>query len=317
MKKFNYTIQIPEPCHEDWNTMQADAQGKFCGSCNKSVIDFSNKSDMEIKNILLEQKGKKICGHFKKTQVDRPLNFRVDLNQLPKNVSSTKAFAISLFLVFGTLLFSCKDINGQTIGKIEVIESETAHYTKGKLSTPRVITREDTLPKNDTIHLIEIEEPKINGDVIFIETPFTEDSLLKICPPPIVFDTLFVEPMIMGGMMANIIDDEVSEELPSLPEVNSENEKDSPFIKFPDLQVYPNPSKGEFTVSYEVVTRTNVELIILDTKGVLVKKIVDQKRQHEGLYHIPVQLTNLPDEIYLVQLIVGDKKLTEKLILKK
>jgi hypothetical protein len=30
-----------------------------------------------------------------------------------------------------------------------------------------------------------------------------------------------------------------------------------------------------------------------------------------------VQLTNLPDEIYLVQLIVGDKKLTEKLILKK
>jgi trimeric autotransporter adhesin len=118
-------------------------------------------------------------------------------------------------------------------------------------------------------------------------------------------------------MMANIIDDEVSEELPSLPEVNSENEKYSPFIKFPDLQVYPNPSKGEFTVSYEVVTRTNVELIILDTKGVLVKKIVDQKRQHEGLYHIPVQLTNLPDEIYLVQLIVGDKKLTEKLILKK
>src|ERR1044071_6840987 len=102
MKPANqFIVNIPEPCHEDWNKMLPDEKGKFCLSCNKSVFDFSNKTDTEIRNILLEHKDQKVCGHFKKSQVGRPLNFKIDLNNLPRNVSSTKAFAIALFIVFG------------------------------------------------------------------------------------------------------------------------------------------------------------------------------------------------------------------------
>ena len=100
MKTPNLIVRVPEPCHEDWNSMQPDEKGKFCSSCSKSVFDFSNKTDQEIKHILLEYKDQKVCGHFKKSQVDRPLNFKINLNDLPKNISYSKAFVIAVFLVF-------------------------------------------------------------------------------------------------------------------------------------------------------------------------------------------------------------------------
>jgi hypothetical protein len=38
-KKFQ--LQIPEPCHEDWNKMTPVHKGRFCDSCEKAVVDFT------------------------------------------------------------------------------------------------------------------------------------------------------------------------------------------------------------------------------------------------------------------------------------
>ncbi|HOZ86329.1 MAG TPA: hypothetical protein PL029_01165, partial [Bacteroidia bacterium] len=120
MKTQGYIVRIPEPCHEDWNSMQPHAKGKFCSSCSKVVFDFSNKTDTEIRDLLMSYKDQKVCGHFKKTQVNRPLNISVNFNDLPKNVSSTKSFAIAVFLVFGTLLFSCTNHEGNKIAEVQI-----------------------------------------------------------------------------------------------------------------------------------------------------------------------------------------------------
>lgn len=66
-------VNLPEPCHEDWNKMDSQEKGRFCGSCQKLVIDFSQMSDTEIINYFKEYKGQNTCGHFKKSQVDRKL----------------------------------------------------------------------------------------------------------------------------------------------------------------------------------------------------------------------------------------------------
>ena len=34
-------IRIENPCHENWNLMSRNQKGRFCDSCNKTVIDFS------------------------------------------------------------------------------------------------------------------------------------------------------------------------------------------------------------------------------------------------------------------------------------
>lgn len=51
------SLYIPKPCHEDWNKMTPTQQGKFCGSCNKQVIDFSLMNDVQILNFLSHQPG--------------------------------------------------------------------------------------------------------------------------------------------------------------------------------------------------------------------------------------------------------------------
>jgi hypothetical protein len=49
-KKISYKIE--EPCHADWGRMQPEAQGRFCSSCSKTVVDFSSMSDFSIVNYL-------------------------------------------------------------------------------------------------------------------------------------------------------------------------------------------------------------------------------------------------------------------------
>jgi hypothetical protein len=71
MKKSTIHIQIPEPCHEDWNKMTATKKGKFCQVCTKEVIDFTAKSDEEIIKLLSNQEN--TCGRFYPSQLNRKL----------------------------------------------------------------------------------------------------------------------------------------------------------------------------------------------------------------------------------------------------
>ena len=43
-----YFLHINEPCSQDWDSMTAAGQGKFCSQCSKTVIDFTGLSDAEI-----------------------------------------------------------------------------------------------------------------------------------------------------------------------------------------------------------------------------------------------------------------------------
>ena len=35
---------IPEPCHENWNKMTPQEQGRHCAVCSKVVVDFTKKT---------------------------------------------------------------------------------------------------------------------------------------------------------------------------------------------------------------------------------------------------------------------------------
>ncbi|MNQ98934.1 hypothetical protein D3C85_1146520 [compost metagenome] len=50
--------------------MQANAKGKFCGSCQKAVIDFTHFSDRDLQNWFNKNQSES-CGRFKQDQLDR------------------------------------------------------------------------------------------------------------------------------------------------------------------------------------------------------------------------------------------------------
>lgn len=69
MGKKQLKLTIPTPCSEDWNTMTADKNGKFCASCQKTVIDFSAMTDVQIIHYFTHFQGE-TCGRLTEKQLN-------------------------------------------------------------------------------------------------------------------------------------------------------------------------------------------------------------------------------------------------------
>jgi hypothetical protein len=63
-------VTIPEPCHENWQQMTPNEQGRHCMSCQKTVIDFSLMSDQEILQYI-STAGSHVCGRFNNDQLNK------------------------------------------------------------------------------------------------------------------------------------------------------------------------------------------------------------------------------------------------------
>ncbi|CAN5393584.1 hypothetical protein BH10BAC1_BH10BAC1_20390 [soil metagenome] len=170
-------ISIPKPCHEDWNKMTPNDKGSFCGKCCKTVVDFSNKSPEEIKNTLLAENDKKICGRFTTNQLhEKPkqtINLDIPLYLLPQNISYRKAFAIALFFVFGTTLFSCRTTEDHLVGDIAFVDS--TGITKQLSNDTTVYFEGDTVKTKSKVKPVCTP---ITGD-IEIERPMGEVEIMQ------------------------------------------------------------------------------------------------------------------------------------------
>ncbi len=87
-------ITISKPCHEDWDAMTPHEKGRFCSVCTKTVQDFREASDDEIRKAF-SGAPYGICGKFKKSQLDRALKY--------SSFSWAKFAAAGLFMTAGGL----------------------------------------------------------------------------------------------------------------------------------------------------------------------------------------------------------------------
>ncbi len=70
MKKLK--LSIPTSCHENWDAMTPNDQGRFCGACNKSVIDFTDMSDRQM-IAFFKQPLASVCGRLHPDQLYRDI----------------------------------------------------------------------------------------------------------------------------------------------------------------------------------------------------------------------------------------------------
>jgi len=66
------SIQIPQPCAESWDSMTPTGPGRHCAACQKTVVDFTQKTDAEILAYLATAAGE-TCGRLSRDQQNRPL----------------------------------------------------------------------------------------------------------------------------------------------------------------------------------------------------------------------------------------------------
>lgn len=84
-------------------------------------------------------------------------------------------------------------------------------------------------------------------------------------------------------------------------------------VKAPELSVYPNPSTGVFTVSFELFNTTEAEVEIYNNVGALVSK----QEVTTATGTLSVDLSAQPNGVYFIKLVTADGVVTKKMIVSK
>lgn len=165
-------ISIPTPCHEDWEKMTPDQTGRHCSACAKSVIDFTNMSDEEVKHFFINKKeDERICGRFKQTQLHR-IVVELPPNIFNMRIAYWKKFLAACLLVFSTTLFSCETkIRGKVQAQIGISNSGTEEQKKSGwvgmtyVKTSEIIKPASPLPvSTQNIDSVEV----LQGDIAIV-----------------------------------------------------------------------------------------------------------------------------------------------------
>lgn len=183
------SVKIEKPCHEDWSAMTPSQKGAFCDKCQIDVFDFSERSNEEVKSILLANKGNHLCGRFTKSQLaDLNRDYHIWENQSPRIFQSK--FLLACMLTFGMSLFTSCIEDEKVVGQMEVDyqeqvdqaqppigpSNEAPTHKKGKIKC--------TPDQTDT-STTEIEEFHLLGEIQMVEKDSNLLPMEKEPEPPL------------------------------------------------------------------------------------------------------------------------------------
>ena len=98
----NNRLKIETPCHEDWTKMSPNREGRHCGLCDKTVVDFTVMSQEEITNYLSHNSKAQICGRILVPR-KKETAIQIKLNQLYKNIEHQIGFKPLRISLLGSL----------------------------------------------------------------------------------------------------------------------------------------------------------------------------------------------------------------------
>jgi len=140
-------LHIPEPCHENWQQMTPQEQGRFCGSCRKMVIDFSVMSDKEILHYI-SSAGTQVCGRFANEQLNREI----------KKVENKRRFSLAYVwnLLLATVLFteSCTE-REEVMGKMAIDEKPAAILLQQEIKGYILDSKTGAPVKGASVHIAD------------------------------------------------------------------------------------------------------------------------------------------------------------------
>jgi hypothetical protein len=207
-------INIPKPCHENWDAMQPRQEGKFCGSCCKTVVDFTNWETQDIFAYLKQNTG--TCGKFKKSQL-QPVQVEEDvvLHIVHSNVSLWRKMVAVVVVVFLLGTTSCTENNvGKALNTTNNIKDSLLTAVDSTLQTDTVNTITETEMGGllgepvavatrtlGTPQVIDVPPPVehgIVGEIAIVEPPVDADTTKRVKPKVAPFKCGNEEPRLMG-----------------------------------------------------------------------------------------------------------------------
>jgi len=81
---------------------------------------------------------------------------------------------------------------------------------------------------------------------------------------------------------------------------------------FQNFILYPNPNKGNFTISFNSDNSEKINVRVFDIGG---RSVFNKEYQNNGLFNENMHLDNLQSGVYLVKVQNGSKQLTKKIVI--
>jgi hypothetical protein len=175
----NVQLRIDNPCSESWDHMRPDHQGRFCSSCEKTVVDFTGMSDQEVISWIAKQKGN-ICGRFQGEQLNR------DLVAPPANLAGQAKMAsarkngrlgIWRYLLTGLLLSSdASSVSAQSKPASPPVSQYDSTRDNNVITQGLFAIRRPALPENDLPEILRGRLVDANGHPVLYASIMTRPA---------------------------------------------------------------------------------------------------------------------------------------------
>ena len=327
--KTDLQIQIPKPCHENWNTMTPDAKGRFCGSCAKVVVDFSVMTDNEIVRFLKNNTGS-TCGHFTRDQLERPI---IETQLQPKRTWRYWLASIA------SLLTMLEQSNGQNKSSIQQLTDTTNESIVEKALLGKVaylpienkvlgrVVDEQNRPLQGASILIKdskigtstkadgtfaLVANKKNVTVVVSYIGYTTKELLLVAndETKLIKLALAIDDMMMG----EVIITKSTKKRKNLVEKPSLLDSLSRLVT-KAFTIYPNPISTNEVINIAIKEAGSYEVHLLNNQSkILMRKVLNTQTSKQHIsYTLP---TSIHQGIYYVRLIntTTNKEWTTQLV---
>ena len=313
MKKF--FISIPKPCHESWDAMTPEGKGKFCGSCQKTVVDFSEMNDRQLAEFF-KKPASSLCGRFMPDQLERAII-------LPQKRIPWVWYFFTIAIP--TFLISCKFVGRQALqGKVE--------KTEQRITGDTVMSKSITLPPPPVAGgFVQMPiEPSVEPGNNHQEIKILDTAKWKVkaivkdsngfSAVPFEYHPVKIEKAnrsssasanVLQGIMGSIAISgiRVSKEQPSVPVLKQEK---SPAVS--SLFIFPNPvaSGSLITLHTKLFEQGSYTVTVINAGGsVMQNSKIDLSKEQSA-----IRLNTLAAGVYFVVLAETEtgKRFTETLI---
>jgi hypothetical protein len=157
-------IHIDQPCSEGWDSMKPDEKGRFCASCAKTVVDFTQMTDAELLAFFKNNKEKDVCGRIHPYQLQNPLPM-----PSPSPVRYAQAFALAAGLALTNTLYA----EPPQLPSFEIVSE------RNMVETVEIRKELDNTPQGITFNFKSIEEKcKIEITMFGVKKQVTDSQIL-------------------------------------------------------------------------------------------------------------------------------------------
>lgn len=185
MSGTNYKLLLQFNCDQEINDMPLKENGtkRYCGHCNRNLVDFRNHSIEEILHYKKSLKGEKFCGIFNQEHI------RPEIIIQPRFESRKTVFTNSLMVLAAlSMLTACQTKESDTTTGTPVEDTETSEQLNSLDTSAETSGNKKGCLTSDTTRTGLTKGVTITGDEAIPEPPHVSGYELEANPPYEVTD---------------------------------------------------------------------------------------------------------------------------------